>query len=595
MKKKLLNVVLYMLLTFFVLGGGRTNTASAESNNRYIYEEETFQVTYIVNAVWDENIVNATLEIENIGTEAIRNWYLGMELEGTISDIWNATVFEHVENQYVIKNATYNGNIAPGEKVSIGCVIEFSEGVQCPNDFYMPIEIKTVVPERYETNIRVVSSWEDGSEYEVSIKNNSWDTIEDWTIAFDFDGEIVSLWNGKIVEKNEGHYSITNSDYNSNIAYGEKVSFGFITGNGEEILPEDVSLTEIVSEGIKDAEKLVDESNFEKFDIVTDEYNITPLYTVDGQISAYLVEYYKGGEPTGYVIVSNEVDCLEYYIEFGTGSPNFLKNMVNMVETECKENVDRFIYMGGYTYYALVGDDLYVTPGAEPIQLTEEDIKELLLKGGETKYYEEYGYLSLDAIYAKEVGYIKRSSLVTLNVPDVLEFYTMSQTEAAYKKLKGKTITDHCGPTAGLNHLVYLDNQGFSFLPIGGLMWEQAFCTLADKMKTYEYGTTTIFHYANAMEEIVSKNPSFKVNIDINLTWEDVETYLGRSAVTFLLQDSQIYGDHFVLGVGYNTFSFSTGWTSKYIKIADGHSNQEFRYVNYDLGIKTIYAVTITR
>lgn len=403
MKKNLLKLVLYLFFAFFVLGGGHANIAYAESGNRYVYEDETFQVTYIVNDMWDENVVNATLEIENIGTETIRNWYLGMELEGEISDIWNATVFEHVDNQYVIKNALYNNNIAPGEKLSIGCIITFRDGVQYPNDFYMPIETKTVAPERYEMDIRIVSSWEGGSEYEVSVKNTAWDTIEDWTIDFDFDGEIVSLWNGKFVEKKEGNYSITNSDYNSIIAYGESVSFGFITGNGDEILPVNVSLTEIISKGIKDAEKLVDERNFEEFDFVTDEYNVTPLYTLDGQISAYLVEYYKAGEPTGYVIVSNEVDCLEYYIEFGTGSPEFLKNMVNKVEMECKDEVERLIYVGGYTYYALVGDDVYVTPNAELIQLTEEDIKGLIkIVDGYSK--EEFRYvnfeLGIDTIYA---------------------------------------------------------------------------------------------------------------------------------------------------------------------------------------------------
>lgn len=387
MKKSILKLACYVFL-FCIALGGYNNIASAEVNQSFVYQEELFKVTYSVNDVWDGSVVSAILEIENTGSEMLENWYLGMALEGEISDIWNATIYEHEEDQYVIKNAVYNSDIAPGERISIGCIIEFTDGIQSPDEFYMPIETKEVSFERYETDVNIVSAWGMGSEYQISIKNASWQTIEDWTMEFDFEGDIISVWNAEIIEKEGSHYRLTNSDYNSVIACGESIAIGFIASDGKSILPKNLTLNEITSEGIKDAEKLVDERNFEDFDFVTEEYEVTPLYTLDGQVSAYLVQYYSSGVSTGYVVVSNEVNCLEYYIEFGTGRAGIINDMVDMVEVECSDEVERVIYVGGYTYYALVGDDVYTIQNAELQQLSEEWEERLFEIGGETQYYE---------------------------------------------------------------------------------------------------------------------------------------------------------------------------------------------------------------
>ena len=591
-EKNIKKVVILIILISFMFGYGE-NIASASSENIFVYEEETFKVTYIKNNVWEENFVNATFEIENTGDEPIRNWFLGIPIDGKIKDIWDATVYKHVEGHYVIKNAVFNSNIAPGETVRFGCIMELQDKDWHPNEIYMPVKTKEVACERYGLVTEYISSWEHGSEYKVTIVNKSKRPIEDWTIEFELEDEICSLWNGQIVEEEGAHYILTNNGYNGVIASGGSVSFGFLTNANRQVSIEDVALKEVTSDGIKISEKLIDERNFNELKIITAESEVTPLYAVDGRISAYLVQYFDEGNPTGYIIVSNEVNCLNYYIEFGSGKPYVIEEMISLVEDECNEDIEHIIYMGGYTYYALVGDKIYPIINMEQRMLTFEEEQKLVAIGSETQYYEKEVTLSLADVYSKEVGYAWVSERETPNVPLITSFKTMTDTRSAYFEKEGKIICNHCGPTAGVNMLIYLANKGYAPLAVDGAEWKAAFCKLYKDMKTCDATGTYDNNIETTMRNLFNKYAGTVVERFYSISWEDATAYLARGAVIFNLSDSQIYSDHAVLGVGYISFMFSSGWKSRYLKIVDGWSNQQYRYVNYLLGIDHIGAVTI--
>jgi len=89
------------------------------------------------------------------------------------------------------------------------------------------------------------------------------------------------------------------------------------------------------------------------------------------------------------------------------------------------------------------------------------------------------------------------------------------------------------------------------------------------------------------------------------VSWKNAKKCIDKGAVLLGLVESQIYWDekqygkiseqtglyrygHEVLGVGYISFSHSTGWTSKYYQIVDGWFNDDYRYVNHSLGIGDI-------
>lgn len=579
-----------VLVLSFLFGFGDI-TAKADVVDPYVYVDENFKVTYIVNGAWD-NSVTATIEIENIGSETIKNWFLGMALDGEIEEIWNATIYRHVKEHYVIKNANYNSNIAPGERVSFGCVIKFSDTERFPDEFYMPVTTQAVRSRRYEVRTEIVSSWEGGQEYQITVQNISKQTIEDWTVEFDFDAEINSLWNSLLVSEENGHYILTNNNYNNTIVPGGSVSFGFLVNGSTSFYPENIVLNEITSDGIKIAEKLVDARNFANFDIVTEEYEVTPLYTIDGRISAYLVQYYDNGEATGYIVVSNEVDCLDYYIEFGYGIPDMVWSMVDAVKDECGKPVDRIIYVGGYTYYALVEDTIYMANTGKAYPVTENEELRLAAAGDELRYYEHNVTLTLAMIYAKEVGYANVSSKNAPSIPTLSTFKYMTNTETAYRKQRGKSITNHCSPTAGLNMLFYLAKRGYSTLSLDGENWEKAFCRLYDDMGTNDTTGTLDSKVETTFINLLSAYGEYHVERVPSIPWYTATWHLDKWAMLFSLQGSQIYDNHMVLGIGYCQFSFTSGWISKYFRIIDGWEPRDGgsidRYVNYSLGIDHI-------
>ena len=72
-----------------------------------------------------------------------------------------------------------------------------------------------------------VSDWGSGFTGNITITNNGSSAITDWILQFDFAGTISQIWNGQIISQVGTHYVIGNAGYNSTIAAGQSVTFGF--------------------------------------------------------------------------------------------------------------------------------------------------------------------------------------------------------------------------------------------------------------------------------------------------------------------------------------------------------------------------------
>jgi hypothetical protein len=59
------------------------------------------------------------------------------------------------------------------------------------------------------------------------MRNRSTSAVASWQVEFDFAGTITSIWDAKIVSRTGNHYVIANAGYNSTIAAGATLSFGF--------------------------------------------------------------------------------------------------------------------------------------------------------------------------------------------------------------------------------------------------------------------------------------------------------------------------------------------------------------------------------
>lgn len=76
----------------------------------------------------------AGLRITNNTVQGIQGWTLEFDWAAQITDLWSGTIVSHIGNHYVVKSLAYNGAIAPGGIVNVGCVATFPvAGTQATN------------------------------------------------------------------------------------------------------------------------------------------------------------------------------------------------------------------------------------------------------------------------------------------------------------------------------------------------------------------------------------------------------------------------------------------------------------------------------
>jgi chitinase len=176
----------------------------------------------------------AQVSILDKGQAPVEDWTVSFDFDRSIDSIWNARITSHVGNHYVISNAGYNATIAPSQSVSFG--FNGSAGnvksgptnwslVSNTSDNNPPPAGSTVT--NASASFTVTNDWGSGFGGQITVKNNQSTPITDWSLAFDFDRSIDSIWNAKILSHVGNHYVITNPGYNATIAAGGSVSFGF--------------------------------------------------------------------------------------------------------------------------------------------------------------------------------------------------------------------------------------------------------------------------------------------------------------------------------------------------------------------------------
>ena len=121
-------------------------------------------------------------------------------------------------------------------------------------------------------------------------------------------------------------------------------------------------------------DQLVDRSFFSAMIGVSDDFLVMPLYDLQNNVSAYVIQYYSEGVPLSYVVINtSSVAGNAYYVEFGEGDFAGVVGLDNAKETE--ETI-QVCYCGGSQYYLLIGDDLYHYDGELKI-LDSDTVAEL--------------------------------------------------------------------------------------------------------------------------------------------------------------------------------------------------------------------------
>jgi aryl-phospho-beta-D-glucosidase BglC (GH1 family) len=78
----------------------------------------------------------------------------------------------------------------------------------------------------------VVNDWQSGFQAAITIHNNGVSAVNGWRLEFDFPYAINNLWDGQVLSHQGNHYVIGDAGYNSSIAAGAVVSFGFTGAPG---------------------------------------------------------------------------------------------------------------------------------------------------------------------------------------------------------------------------------------------------------------------------------------------------------------------------------------------------------------------------
>ncbi len=87
---------------------------------------------------------------------------------------------------------------------------------------------QTYTDDGFTITYRETSAWSNYVNAEITLKNNTDADKSLWKVEFDYDGQLDSIWNGDILSSEGGTYVIGAKTYNSTIAKGQSVTFGFM-------------------------------------------------------------------------------------------------------------------------------------------------------------------------------------------------------------------------------------------------------------------------------------------------------------------------------------------------------------------------------
>ena len=94
-----------------------------------------------------------------------------------------------------------------------------------------PLECRTLLAVDVVPSLVVTNDWTSGFQAELTLDNRG-STISPWRLEFDMPADIGSIWNAQIESHVGNHYTIVGASWDTTLAAGSTLSFGFVASPG---------------------------------------------------------------------------------------------------------------------------------------------------------------------------------------------------------------------------------------------------------------------------------------------------------------------------------------------------------------------------
>jgi len=161
-----------------------------------------FEVKFDKTGDWQSGF-GANLTITNLTKYKITSWKLELDFDKNISTIWCAKVAGKNGNKYIIEGDTNNSFINPEGKVTFGFNGTPGNITKEPTNYILqgsfPLEEESQNTGNGSVKYTTASDWGSGFTGNLEITNTNTAKATDWSLEFDYNKTISSLWNEKII------------------------------------------------------------------------------------------------------------------------------------------------------------------------------------------------------------------------------------------------------------------------------------------------------------------------------------------------------------------------------------------------------------
>ena len=147
---------------------------------------------------------------------------------------------------------------------------------------------KTYRYDGYSVDYNVTNEWDGAQTVELTVSNTGTESILNWALKYDAEGEISNLWNADLYEQNGDEYVIKNVGWNFEIAPKQSVTYGYTLSGDNISMPKNF---EIYSKRVDKAEGYDVQYNITKSWDVGVEGNIVITNTSAAPIEAWTLSF----------------------------------------------------------------------------------------------------------------------------------------------------------------------------------------------------------------------------------------------------------------------------------------------------------------